>query len=114
MHARKTPVDVVGLAGAAIGVAAGSEHTCAILTTGALACWGDNHDGELGDGTLTSSSAPVTLTGIGGVKALSAGLYETCAIDGGGRVRCWGSNAGGQIGDGTTTTRRMPTEARGL
>jgi len=56
------PVPVIGITNA-IAVAASSYHTCAMLNDDTVQCWGLNHDGELGDGTTTDSSVPVTVMG---------------------------------------------------
>jgi transposase InsO family protein len=48
---RKTPVDVVTAPGGATTIAAGGEYTCA-LAKGTIRCWGENEDGQLGDGTF--------------------------------------------------------------
>jgi alpha-tubulin suppressor-like RCC1 family protein len=48
---------VPGIAGAT-QIAAGKAHACALTSTGALLCWGDNSQGQLGDGTRTSRAAP--------------------------------------------------------
>ncbi len=58
-----TPVPVVGIS-EAIGVAAGTEQSCALLTGGQIVCWGADEFGELGDGTTTDSSRPVVVVGI--------------------------------------------------
>ncbi len=51
--------DVIGLKSAATAVAAGADHSCALMDTGALMCWGENGSGQLGDGTTTSWPVPV-------------------------------------------------------
>jgi alpha-tubulin suppressor-like RCC1 family protein len=56
------PVPVIGITNA-IAVAASTSHTCAVLNDNTVQCWGLNHDGQLGDGTTTDSSVPVTVTG---------------------------------------------------
>src|SRR6185437_5348601 len=45
--------------GSAIAIAAGANHSLAVLIDGTVWAWGDNSDGELGNGTTTSTSAPV-------------------------------------------------------
>jgi alpha-tubulin suppressor-like RCC1 family protein len=55
------PVDVLSLVSAASMLAAGLSHTCALLDTGVVQCWGRNDRGQLGDGTTLDRSAPVTV-----------------------------------------------------
>jgi len=78
-------------------------------------CWGSNTQGQLGDGTLADSPAPVQVSSLGSdVIAVAAGGNHTCALSAQGRVRCWGSNAQGQLGDGTQIDSSLPVEVRGL
>jgi alpha-tubulin suppressor-like RCC1 family protein len=108
----KTPVSVPGLSGVA-SLAVGSWHTC-VLVNDEVKCWGYNGEGQLGDGTDTSSSTPVvvtdTLTGspLSGIAAVAPGASQTCALTSSGGVKCWGENWYGQLGDGTTDAHWTP------
>ena len=109
------PVNVVSLGSGVSAVSVGYRYACALLQTGAVECWGGNADGELGDGTTTSETSPVSVTGLSsGVLAISAGSDHTCALMQTGGVKCWGSNGFGQLGDGTTTQKLIPEDVVGL
>lgn len=105
-----TPVPVVGLSGPVVSVAgattpsANNSFTCAVLASGGIQCWGANGYGQLGNGTTTSSTTPVTVQGISTALAVSAGDGFACALLSGGTVSCWGNMSGGTIHYGTTPT----------
>jgi alpha-tubulin suppressor-like RCC1 family protein len=84
------------------------------MSNGTVRCWGYNAEGQLGNGTTTSSPTPVVVSGLGGVSALAGGYQHTCALRTGGTVRCWGRNFAGQLGDGTTTDSSVPVAVAGL
>ncbi len=96
----------------------GSQHACALTSSGALRCWGQNrwssHDGRLGDGTGANSSIPVGVVGISDATHISAGNEATCAVVEPGEVRCWGTNEHGAFGDGTTNDSDIPVAVSGI
>jgi hypothetical protein len=70
-----------------------------------------NSSGQLGDGTTTNRSTPVSVSGLTGAVAISAGINHTCAVLNDGTAKCWGLNSSGQLGDGTTTNRSTPVSS---
>jgi hypothetical protein len=66
---RPTPVDVSGLSRGVTAIAAGAFHSCAVLHTGGVKCWGANGVGQLGDRTYHRRLTPVDVAGFATGKA---------------------------------------------
>jgi alpha-tubulin suppressor-like RCC1 family protein/uncharacterized protein YjdB len=88
-------------------------HTCAISTDSATVCWGFNDQGQLGRGSLGSSSIPAPVTSSTKFREVATGGYHTCALSFDDRAYCWGRNAYGQLGDGSYTNRSTPVLVSG-
>jgi alpha-tubulin suppressor-like RCC1 family protein len=95
-------------------VAAGGEHTCALVVDGTVTCWGRNTSGQLGDGTNNASVRPVRVAGLAGATAITSGSGHSCALLTGGAVSCWGSNSSGQLGTGSKANSSVPVPVAGL
>jgi len=113
-----TGISATSLAAAGVGY-------CAILTSGAVDCWGDNTDGELGDATLTgpelcsqpSESSPCSTTPVStGISAtyLTSNGASFCAILDSGAADCWGSGFDGGLGDDSTNDSDVPVPVVGI
>lgn len=93
-----------------VGVTLGVTHTCALLNSGDVLCWGSHREGQLGYGDLGDNNideeypklaAPLaTPLDLGGKAVQIAGThsYHTCALLDGGKVRCWGIARDGELG----------------
>lgn len=97
--------------GAVMDMGAGSDITCAVLTSGAVWCWGDNTRGALGRELLdprTPAGAPAPVVGVTDALKVRVGYQFACALVRSGRVFCWGRNDYGQLGAGFPTHRHQP------
>ena len=106
---RTLPGPGVDLAAPAVALAAGVDHTCALLEGGAVWCWGYNEWGQLGDST-PGRYLPAPTVDLGAPAiALDSGHAHTCALLEGGSVRCWGENVSYQLGNTVgSTSLRVP------
>jgi alpha-tubulin suppressor-like RCC1 family protein len=89
-------------------ISVGNQHVCALDLSGAAWCWGDNAEGQLGNGSTTDSNRPVAVSGGLTFTTITTGAAFTCALTAAGVAHCWGNNANGQLGDGTATDRAAP------
>lgn len=102
----------IDLGGSAVQISNGFAHTCAVLTTGNVRCWGSGLYGRLGYGSddllYVGNEIPPSAAGDVNVGApvvkVAAGRSHTCALLTTGNVRCWGDGAAGELGYGNTET----------
>ena len=100
----------VNVGGSVAQIAAGGDHTCALLTSGAVRCWGAGGSGQLGYGNTNSigdNEAPASVGNVnlgGTAVAIDVGLSHSCALLTTGAMRCWGSGGGGKLGYGNTNS----------
>jgi len=89
-------------------VDAGESNACALLASGAVACWGSNTEGELGRGARSVQELAAEVKGIAKARDVAMGADFACALGRDDSLACWGSNHKGQLGDGTQTDRFAP------
>jgi alpha-tubulin suppressor-like RCC1 family protein len=102
-----TPVAVMGVTRASL-VAGGGNFSCAVRANGAVACWGGNGSGQLGNGKQTASPIPVAAGSLSDVTAIAAGQAHACAVKSDGAVWCWGDGRNGQLGSGGSSASPDP------
>jgi alpha-tubulin suppressor-like RCC1 family protein len=95
-------------------LAAGKNHSLALLSDGSVVAWGANTSGQLGDGEEAGSDVPVHVTGVTEVKAIAAGADQSLALLNNGTVLAWGGNESGELGDGRTGESEAPVVVKGL
>jgi alpha-tubulin suppressor-like RCC1 family protein len=89
-------------------VAAGQNHSLALMLTGEVYGWGHNGFGQLGTGAGATATRAVLVNGVSNAKYVAAGSGHSIAVQANGNVQTWGYNSHGQLGDGTTTNRSTP------
>ncbi len=88
---------------AAMGRIAAGDRTNCVVIDGRVACWGENFDGQIGDGTTSDRSVATYVPGLTGVQSVAVSQDNTCVVLTNGRVKCWGDGTYGQLGDNNAT-----------
>ena len=96
-----------------IVITSGTSHSCGVATDNRAYCWGDNFNGEIGDGTTTDRLKPTLVAGNLRFSVVSAGDNFTCGLTTLKKAYCWGWNDSGMLGDGTVIDRHMPVAVKG-
>ncbi|PYU34560.1 MAG: hypothetical protein DMG31_05865 [Acidobacteria bacterium] len=86
---------------------------------GTVWAWGFNQNGQLGNGTYTTTSpygidTPGTISGLTGVTAIAGGYLYSLALKSDGTVWAWGWNPYGELGNGTYTDSNTPVQVSGF
>ncbi len=111
-----------GFLGAINAVAAGGMHSLALSSSGNVDSFGYNLDNELGNGSTSGQSAPMSVLGpggagiLGGISAIQGGGLHSLGIATTGVLYAWGAATNGQLGNGTTASGSgaTPVEVLGL
>jgi hypothetical protein len=93
-----------------IAVSTGDMTSCVVWLLDKVSCFGDNHFGQLGDGTKIDRLLPVTVLGIDRPIAVSTGRFHSCALNDSGQVVCWGDNQRKQLGVTNVSGSLSPVE----
>ncbi len=89
-------------------ISTGQMAACALSSTGAAYCWGDNSAGELGNNSTTQAKVPVAVTTSGVLSGktltqITSGYLNVCVTDSTGTAYCWGQDTSGQNGNPLTS-----------
>jgi len=112
---KATPVQVSGISDI-VAVSAGGYHSVALKSDGTVWAWGDDYYGQLGDGgRLRYRPAPVQVSGISDIVAVSAGQSHSVALKSDGTVLAWGDDSDGQLGnDATLANKYIAVQVSGI
>lgn len=111
---RPTPVIINGLTDiTAFG--GGERHAIALKSNGTVVSWGNNQNGQRGDGTTSTNSCqcnpnPGVVPGLNNIVQVSAGVYHSLVLRADGTVWAWGDNSVGELGNGTQTNSAIPVQ----
>jgi alpha-tubulin suppressor-like RCC1 family protein len=78
----------------------GQLQGCALTAWGSVLCWGENHVGQIGNGSGVDAYTPVAVPGLTDVTALGVGGDHACAVLSGQAIVCWGLDLEGELGQG--------------
>ena len=105
---------VSGLPAVVDKVATGTQHSLALAGDGSVWAWGDNSNGQLGDGSTNPSLTPIRVEALSNIVAISTYAKSNLALDTSDRVWAWGYGNRGALGDGSYSDRTTPFVVPGL
>ncbi|MCP4757652.1 MAG: hypothetical protein GY866_42890, partial [Proteobacteria bacterium] len=97
-------------------ISAGDYHTCLLLSSGVIDCWGDTGAmGRLGNGSTSGATpTPAAVTGISTAMQVSSGPNHSCAVLRNNTIQCWGEGANGKLGNGATNDATTPVSVNNV
>ncbi|MBI5351845.1 MAG: hypothetical protein HZB50_04330 [Chloroflexi bacterium] len=107
------PFAVDGMAIGVVAVGESAHHSCALMDTGGVKCWGANGSSQLGN-TSFGSNTPLDSGATSGITAIAVGGYHTCVLTTSNGIQCWGDNSYGQLGNGSHLQSYIPMDVYGL
>jgi RHS repeat-associated protein len=112
VYAPAREINILG----AVAVAAGDAHSLVLKWNGTVLAFGDNANGQLGNGTTSTgvNNVPTTVSNLTSVATIAAGSIFSMAVLSNGTVKAWGYNANGELGIGSTVQMTVPTNVIGL
>lgn len=110
---KRTPVQVVNVTNI-INIATRGWHNLALNTEGKVFSWGNNSNGQLGDGTRSERNIHVNVEGLEDIIDIGSGWQHSLALKSDGTVWTWGDNRFGQLGDETNKDRKKPIQIKNL
>src|SRR6266566_3873563 len=91
-------------------ISAGTRFSCGLASSGAVYCWGENKNGQLGDGTNSARANPTAVSGGISFSIVKAGSHHVCGISTTGTAYCWGANLHSQLGNGASADSYSPVK----
>lgn len=89
----QAPTNPVGEGRRFVALTVGARHACALDEAGAVYCWGQNDQNQLGENRAAFSDSPVAIEDLPPLQAIHARGDQTCGLDEDGAVHCWGGRA---------------------
>ncbi len=109
---RLTPAAVFALSSGVNQILATGEHSCAVLDSTGLMCWGYNIFGQLGLNYTANRNIPFAVVGLSSdTRRVAGGHFHTCVLlDSTGNLQCFGNGLQGQLGDGQNINHWTATD----